>query len=150
MIGKNILKTSSRWEEELSLSGYRITRPRRVILDIIAASSRPVTPMEIFNLARSVMPNIGLVTVYRTVEKLEDLKLIDRVHHHGQCQTVFRGTQGHQHLLVCTECGSSAYFEGLDAEKQFTDIGKNHGYQVTGHWLQLSGLCQECQKKETK
>jgi len=144
------LKTSSRWEEELSLSGYRITRPRRVILDIIAASSRPVTPMEIFNLARSVMPNIGLVTVYRTVEKLEDLKLIDRVHHLGQCQTVFRGTHGHQHLLVCTECGSSTYFEGLDAEKQFNTIGKNHGYLVTGHWLQLSGLCQECQKKETK
>jgi Fe2+ or Zn2+ uptake regulation protein len=146
----NISKTANSWESELSLSGYRITRPRRIILDIIAASSRPVTPMEIFDQARSVMPHIGLVTVYRTVEALEKLMLIDRIHHHGQCQTVFRGTHGHQHLLVCTECGSSAYFDGLEAEQQFADIGKSHGYQVTGHWLQLSGLCQECQKKETK
>ncbi len=142
-------KTAQRWENELSQSGYRITRPRRVILDIIATSSRPVAPLEIFDQARAVMPNIGLVTVYRTVEKLEALKLIDRVHHLGQCQTVFRGKRGHQHLLVCTSCGSSAYFEGLDAENQFTDIGKRHGYQVTDHWLQLNGLCPECQKKET-
>jgi len=148
-VDKHISKTANSWESELSLSGCRITRPRRVILDIIAASSRPVTPMEIFDQARAVMPNIGLVTVYRTVEKLEDLKLIDRVHHLGQCQTVFRGTHGHQHLLVCTRCGSSAYFDGLEAEKQFADIGKRHGYQVTGHWLQLSGLCRDCQKKES-
>ncbi len=141
-------RTAQRWENELSQSGYRITRPRQVILDIIAVSSRPITPMEIFDQARTVMPNIGLVTVYRTVEKLEELKLIDRVHHLGQCQTVFRGTHGHQHLLVCTRCGSSAYFEGLKAEDQFSEIGKQHGYQVTGHWLQLSGLCSECQKKE--
>ena len=147
-MNKRISKTANNWESALSLSGCRITRPRRVILDILAASSRPVTPMEIFDQARTVMPNIGLVTVYRTVEKLEELKLIDRVHHLGQCQTVFRGTHGHQHLLVCTRCGSSAYFEGLEAENQFADIGKRHGYQVTGHWLQLSGLCQECQKKE--
>ena len=138
------------WENELIQNGYRITRPRRIILDILAASSRPVTPMEIFDQARAVMPNIGLVTVYRTVEKLEELKLVDRVHHLGQCQTVFRGTHGHQHLLVCTRCGSSAYFDGLETEQQFIEIGKSHGYQVTGHWLQLSGLCRECQNEEAK
>ena len=147
---KQSIQITDKWESELSRSGYRITRPRRVILDIIAASSRPLTPMEIFDQARTVTPNIGLVTIYRTVEKLEELKLIDRVHHLGQCQTVFRGTHGHQHLLVCTECGRSAYFDGLEAEEQFTVIGKNHGYKVTGHWLQLSGLCPDCQNKETK
>ncbi|MDP2966759.1 MAG: Fur family transcriptional regulator [Pelolinea sp.] len=146
---KQSIWSIDKWENELSRSGCRITRPRRVILNIIAASSRPLTPMEIFDQARAVTPNIGLVTVYRTVEKLEGLKLIDRVHHLGQCQTVFRGTRGHQHLLVCTECGRSAYFDGLEAEKQFTTIGNSHGYKITGHWLQLSGLCQECQKKET-
>jgi Fur family ferric uptake transcriptional regulator len=145
-----ISKTAKSWESELSQSGYRITRPRQVILDIIANSIRPITPMEIFDRARSMMPNIGLVTVYRTVEKLEELRLVDRVHHLGQCQTVFRGTQGHQHLLVCTECGSSAYFNGLETEKQFNDIGKSHGYRITSHLLQLSGLCSECQKKEKK
>ena len=147
---KNTSNTTNNWESKLSHNGYRVTRPRHVILNIIAASNRPLTPLDIFDQARSVIPNIGLVTVYRTIEKLEELKLIDRIHHLGQCQTVFRGTHGHQHLLVCTECGSSAYFDGLDAEKQFIVIGKNHGYQVTGHWLQLSGLCQECQKKETR
>ena len=147
---KNASITANKWENELSRSGCRVTRPRHVILDIIAGSNRPLTPLDIFDQARSVMPNIGLVTVYRTVEKLEELKLIDRIHHLGQCQTVFRGTHGHQHLLVCTECGSSAYFDGLETEEEFSDIGKKHGYQVTDHWLQLSGLCPKCQKKEKR
>jgi Fur family transcriptional regulator, ferric uptake regulator len=144
------IKTASLWENALSTSGCRVTRARRVLLSIIAASSRPLTSLDIFEQARSVMPNIGLVTVYRTVEKLEELRLVDRVYHPGQRQTVFRGTPGHQHLLVCSECGTSAYFDGLDSEEQFTFIGEKHGYKVTGHWLQLSGLCPECQKREIK
>jgi len=140
--------TAIQWENALSQSGYRVTRPMRAILDIIAASNRPLAPVDIFSRARAALPNIGLVTIYRTIEKLEKLKLVDRIHHLGQCQAVFRGTHGHQHLLVCTHCGRSAYFEGLETEEQFNEIGKSHGYQVTGHWLQLSGLCPECQPKE--
>ena len=147
---KSSKSTSFQWENALSQNGYRVTRPMRAVVDIIAASSRPLAPVDIFSQARAVLPNIGLVTIYRTIEKLEKLKLVDRIHHLDQCQTVFRGTRGHQHLLVCTQCGRSAYFEGLDAEEQFIDIGKSHGYQVTGHWLQLSGLCRECQDKERK
>ena len=137
-----------KWQHALTRSGYRLTQPRRVILEIIAGSSRPLSPIEIFDQAREITAHIGLVTVYRTVEKLEELKLIDRVHHIGQCQTVFKGSQGHQHLLVCTECGKSAYFKGLQAEDQFAAVGETYGYEITGHTLQLSGLCPDCRKKE--
>ena len=138
------------WKSELSKSGYRLTQPRRVILEIIAGSSRPLTPMNIFDQARKLLPGIGLVTIYRTIEKLEELKLVDRVHQIGQCQTIFKGTHGHQHLLVCTRCGKSAYFDGLEAEDRYNEIGNEHGYKITNHWLQLSGLCSDCQMKEAK
>lgn len=137
------------WKSELSKSGYRLTKPRRAILEIIAGSSRPLTPMDIFDQARPKAPGIGLVTVYRTIEKLEELKLVDRVHQIGQCQTIIKGTSGHQHLLICTRCGNSAYFDGLETEGQYKEIGKTFGYKVTGHWLQLSGLCLNCQKIES-
>jgi len=143
----NQIPNSQKWESQLSQQGYRITHPRRVILDIIAESTRPLTPLEIFDKARASSPGIGLVTVYRTIEKLEELKLVDRVHHLGECQTVFRGTSQHQHLIICTCCGRSLYFDGLVAEEEFAQIGEQLGYQVTGHWLQLAGLCKECQQK---
>jgi Fe2+ or Zn2+ uptake regulation protein len=138
------------WEAELARGGCRITRPRRVILEVIASSERPLTPAEIYDKARARSSGIGLVTVYRTVEKLQALQLVDRVHDLGQCQTIFRGTLGHQHLMVCTRCGHSTYFDGLEIEKEFSAIGRALGFEVTDHWLQLSGLCQDCRKKDKK
>jgi Fe2+ or Zn2+ uptake regulation protein len=137
---------SQNWETLLGQAGYRITQPRRAILDIIAETERPLTPVEIFDLARAQSAGIGLVTVYRTIEMLEELHLVEHVHHLGDCQTVFRCSEHHQHLLICTQCGSSCYFDGLEVEEQFKQIGKNFGYQITEHWLQLAGLCKECQK----
>ena len=146
MYSKNQAKVSQSWQRELSRSGGRITRPRQVILDIIAGSQRPLTPQEVHEGARERLPQIGLVTVYRTIEKLEDLGLVNRVHHSDQCQTVFRSTPSHQHLLICTECGQSVYFDGLEIEKEFQKTGEDLGYTVTGHWLQLSGKCPDCRK----
>lgn len=139
------LSISQLWQKRLSESGCRITYPRRVILDIIAASSRPLTPKEVHSLVKVESPGVGLVTVYRTIEKLEDLGLVDRVHHSDQCQTVFRGTRGHEHLLICSGCGRSVYFDGLKMEKDFQKTGRDLGFHITGHWLQLSGLCPNCQ-----
>jgi len=143
---KNQTKVSQIWEHELTRSGGRITRPRQVILNVIASSQRPLTPQEVYEASREQLPHIGLVTVYRTIEKLEALGLVNRVHHSDQCQTVFRSTPSHQHLLICTECGQSVYFDGLEIENEFQKTGETLGYTVTGHWLQLSGMCQDCQK----
>lgn len=142
-----LLPTIAHWEETLSASGCRLTRPRRAILRVIAGSSRPLTPVEIFDQARVLNPSIGLVTVYRTIDRLAELNLVERVHLSDSCQTIFRGTQEHRHLLICSACGDSAYFDGLDIEEKFSDIGQALGYQVTHHWLQLEGVCRNCQKR---
>lgn len=135
------------WESQLQSSGARITKPRKAILNVIASSSQPLTPLEIFNRAREHAPNLGLVTVYRTIEKMESLGIVDRIHGHDQCQTVFRAALGHRHLLSCTSCGNSVYFDGLSAENEFNDIGQKNGFIVNGHMLQLFGICGSCQPK---
>lgn len=147
-MGKTGKDLSARWKKELGRRGYRITKPRRTIMDIIAESRRPLSPLEIFHQARGKSGGISLVTVYRTIERLESMGLVDRVHHSDQCQTVFQATAGHKHLLVCINCGQSVYFDGLDMEKQFLERGSDFGYLITGHWLQLNGLCPDCQKKK--
>lgn len=139
-------KISRKWQEALSRNGGRITLPRQIILEVIAASQRPLTPQEVHKQAVNHLSSIGLVTVYRTIDKLVELGLIDRVHHSDQCQTVFRGTPGHQHLMICEACGRSEYFDGLKMEREFQKTAHKLGYIITGHWLQLNGLCPKCQK----
>lgn len=136
--------TSEVWLTQLHESGYRITEARRAVVDTVATTNRALTPMEVFDLARGTYPALGLVTVYRTLEKLEELHLIQRVHQPQGCQAFTAASQAHQHLLLCQKCGRVKFFEGDDLESLIAAIAKKTGYQIREHWLQFFGLCQSC------
>lgn len=136
---------NNEWLTKLKEKGYRLTRPLKIIVDILAKSNRILNPAQVYSIAKEEYPNIGLVTVYRTVEKLEEAGMIERVHMPDGCQSFFHTAEGHKHLLICTECGKAEYFEGDNLNMLFNQIGENLGYKITGHWLQLFGKCDTCQ-----
>jgi len=137
---------SSTWLTHLAENGYRLTKPRQVVVNIMATSERVLNPLDVFELGREKYPGLGLVTVYRTLEKLEELGLIQRVHQPSGCQAFVSASSGHEHLLICLICGRAEYFqgdEGMTALMQ--SVEKSSGYQIQEHWLQLLGVCRECQ-----
>ena len=135
------------WLECLAINGYRLTAPRKAVVEIIAASRRVLSPLDVFNLARARYPGLGLVTVYRTVEKLAELGLIQRVHQPSGCQAFVASAQGHQHLLICQKCGEVQYFSGDRLEGLMAGVSNDSGYQIQDHWLQLFGVCGPCQAR---
>ena len=138
------------WLDCLKASGYRLTGPRRAVVEILANSSRALNAAQIYDLARQQYPSLGLVSVYRTLEKLEELELIQRVHHPDGCQAFIAGFTGHQHLLICQACGRTQFFEGDDMQPLFDRVAVQSGYQISDHWLQLFGLCANCQEQSQK
>lgn len=136
---------SNKWLERLQTGGSRLTGPRRALVEIIASSERALNPLALYDLGRREYPSLGLVTVYRTLEKLEALGLVQRVHQPGGCQAYLRAAQGHEHLLICTSCGKAVYFSGDDLDPLIAGIAARSGFQVDGHWLQLFGRCVGCQ-----
>ncbi len=132
------------WLEKLQSNGYRLTGSRRTVVEIIAESKRALSPLEVYELARSRDSRLGLVTVYRTLEKLEELNLIQRVHQPQGCQAFIAAFTGHQHLILCKKCGKVEFFSGEDLEDFFKKIGCQTGYKVEEHWLQLFGVCSDC------
>jgi len=98
----------------LQASGYRQTHARRAIVEILLAAECALEPMEIFEAGRRAAPGLGLVTVYRTLEKLEDLGLAQRVHQPQGCNRYLRAPAGHEHLIICTICGRAVYFQGMN------------------------------------
>src|SRR5690606_29501637 len=100
------------WLEKLQANGYRLTESRRIVVETVASSSRALSPLEVYDHARSQHTGLGLVTVYRTLEKLEELGLIQRVHQPEGCQSFIAAFHGHQHLLLCSRCGNVAFFDG--------------------------------------
>ncbi len=132
------------WLTQLQENGYRLTDARRAVVEIVASSKRALTPVEVYDAAREKYPELGLVSVYRTLEKLEELKLIQRVHQPKGCQAFVSAGIGHQHLLLCNKCGRTTLFEGDDLETFIQSVARKTGYQVSEHWFQLFGLCPNC------
>jgi Fe2+ or Zn2+ uptake regulation protein len=138
--------TVSSWLAQLQSNGYRLTNARKAVVETVAQTRSALNPLEVYEQARASCPGLGLVTVYRTLEKLEELHLIQRVHQPGGCNAYLPHAEGHQHLIICQECGRAVYFEGDNLEAFFERVAGEHGFTVREHWLQLFGLCSECSK----
>lgn len=133
------------WLDQLQTHGYRITPARRAVVEIVERSKRALTPLEVYDSGRKKYRALGLVTVYRTLEKLEELHLIQRVHQPAGCQAFVTAGKGHQHLLLCRNCGQVVLFEGDNLNPLIASLAIKTGYQIQDHWLQLFGLCPSCQ-----
>jgi Fe2+ or Zn2+ uptake regulation protein len=137
--------TAELWLAQLQENGYRLTAARRAVVETVQKSTQALTPLEIFDAARKKYRALGLVSVYRTLEKLEELHVIQRVHQPQGCQAFISASSGHEHLLLCQSCGKVNFFEGDDLDALIKSISKKTGYKVSEHWLQLFGLCANCQ-----
>jgi Fur family ferric uptake transcriptional regulator len=138
------------WLDQLKDNGYRLTETRKAVVEAIAATTHALTPVEVYDRARTSSPGLGLVTVYRTLEKLEELGLIQRVHQTHGCQAFIASGNGHEHLLLCTKCGLTERFSGDELDPLIRSISHKTGYKVEEHWLQLFGLCRKCMETEKK
>jgi Fe2+ or Zn2+ uptake regulation protein len=137
------------WIATLIENGYRITASRKAVIEIIASSNHVLSPLEVYEKARTLNPKLGLVTVYRTIDKLEELGLLQRVHQPSGCHGFVAGFAGHQHLLICRHCGLVEFFGG-DEEmlgSLMADVENRSGYRIEDHWLQLFGVCNNCQQE---
>ncbi len=138
--------TVNSWLTQLQSHGYRLTNARKAVVETVARTPSALNPLEVYQQAKLSCPSLGLVTVYRTLEKLEELHLIQRVHQPGGCNAYLPHAQGHQHLIICQGCGKAVYFEGENMQAFFEQVAGKHGFTVKEHWLQLFGLCSECSK----
>jgi Fe2+ or Zn2+ uptake regulation protein len=141
---KNIAEA---WLLQLKTSGYKLTGPRYCVIEILAHSDKALTALDIYHQALQQYPSIGLVSVYRALETLEYLGLIQRVHQKEKCQAYIASSESHEHLLVCHACGRVSFFQGDNLSALVDGVEKETGYLVKEHWLQLVGLCRECQER---
>ncbi len=128
---------------------YKLTPQRRVVIRTITSSQDHLTPTAIYEKVRQDHPNIGLVTIYRTLEILAKLELICELHAGGSCRSYTISAPGHHHHLICSNCGKVADFPTCELEEAQQSLSKRTGFRIDGHLLEFIGLCQACQKEIT-
>ena len=125
--------------------GYKLTPQRRAVLSVIALSHEHLTPAAIYEKVRLEHPNIGLVTVYRTLEVLTRLGLICEVHAGGNCRSyLMRRPTEHHHHLICSDCGTVVDFTDCDLSELEQRLSNETDFKIEGHLLEFVGQCQNC------
>ena len=138
---------SERLAQALAQAAYKLTRPRRAVLDVMAESAGTLDPAEILDRAQRRHARVGLTTVYRTMELMADLGLVRRIHTDDGCRGYALRGAGHGHHLICRNCNQVVEFEDCDLSPIIGAVTERTGFAVQDHWLELFGLCPSCQRK---
>lgn len=114
------------------------------MLETILAAPSTMNPVQVFDAARAHCPELGLTTVYRTLDVLSEVGALRRVHGPDHCEGFVPAGAAHGHTVVCSSCGQAGEFTDCDVHSIVAAASRQTGYVITDHFLQLSGLCQSC------
>jgi len=134
----------------------KVTRQRLVVLEVLAENpEQHLTAEEIYERVKVENPDIGLATVYRTVQLLLELELIDRINLDDgfvryEIGDMEKNEHHRHHHLICLRCGSISAFQDDMLEALETGVKDALGFQVTDHEVKLYGICRDCLEKEKK
>jgi Fur family transcriptional regulator, ferric uptake regulator len=138
--------TNKSIEEQLKKKGFKLTRQRRAIVDVIGSSQEPLTPSDIYEKLRGRQSGIGRVTVYRTLEVLQQNGMLCELHIGDTCRSYLKRPGGHHHHLVCHDCGRVVDFTDCELNTLEYRLGRKTGFKIDRHLLEFMGLCKSCQE----
>ena len=132
---------------QLAEKQFKITRQRLAVLNAIAASNARMSAADVYARARRTCHDLGLATVYRTLDILAEIGAIRRLHLDDGCEGFAPATVEHGHHLICRECQATFEFEDCDVGSMLQRLEARTGYKIEQHWLEMMGRCPACQAK---
>lgn len=134
---------------QLSGEGYKLTPQRASTLQVLLENEEDhLSAEEVFMLVRDKSPDIGLATVYRTLELLSELRIVEKMNFGDGAARFDLRSDDHEHMhhhLICTECGAVEEIKDdwlLAMEKR---IEREFGFTVSDHRLDFFGHFHQCQ-----
>jgi Fur family ferric uptake transcriptional regulator len=129
-------------------AGVRATRQRGAITALLDTVEEFRSAQELHDELRRRGANIGLTTVYRTLQALAAANLVDMVRT-DTGESVYRrcAAPHHHHHLVCRDCGSAVEVSGREVEAWAAEVAAAHGFSEVGHTIELFGICADCWKR---
>jgi len=130
----------------LNAAGLRSTNQRALILEVIRHGQGHMDADEVYRRARKKQPRLSLSTVYRTLQTLKELRLVEEVHfdeahHHYEVKS-----SPEHHHLVCLGCGKVVEFECPMSQKMKEDVSREKGFRVINSEVRMTGYCPTCQQ----
>lgn len=122
----------------------RTTRQRRAVSAALDSVNDFRSAQDIHGLLRQRGENVGLTTVYRTLQALSDSGEVDVLRNDEGEALYRRCSNGHHHHLVCRDCGRTVEVAGPTVERWADRVAAEHGYTDISHTLEIFGTCDSC------
>lgn len=134
-------------EDVLRQVGHRASAPRSAVVEMLGRRDCVLSAREVVDELRGQGRDIGIATVYRAFELLDELGLVQRLDvGEGAAARYERADPSgkHHHHLVCDSCGRINAFEDARLEREIDRVARNLDYRVGGHDVILRGACPSC------
>lgn len=136
-------------EQALSIlqeSGYRVTAPRRAVVEVVHEQDRAFTADDLGRLLAGRGMSVGRATVFRTLDVLVQSGILDRLHRPDGCHSYVRTElqSDHRHHLICSDCGAVVQFDECTVAPLLAELGERNRFTISGHWLEVFGICDDC------
>lgn len=141
------------FKEILKSHGLKVTNQRVLLLEALSKhKGEHLTPEEIYEIVKEEHPEIGLATVYRTIQLLCQLELVEKVVLvdgivRYEMAERGRGRAHHHHHIICLGCGNVESFEDDLLENLESAIAKKTGFEIVNHEVKFYGYCNKCKEK---
>jgi Fur family transcriptional regulator, ferric uptake regulator len=129
--------------ERLRERGGRLTAPRRAIIAALLESKHHVTAETLADEVQRAHPEIHLATIYRTLDTLTDLGVINHVHL-GHGPAVYHLVDDAHHHLVCDQCGTIVELPPDVFDSLGVRLEREYGFRLDAHHFALGGRCRSC------
>ena len=128
----------------LNRAGMRVTHQRALILEIIRQELGHLNADEIYRRAREKLPRLSLSTVYRALQRLKQMDLIEELHFDGDHHYYESKASGEHHHLVCHGCGKVIEFTFPLSRHLKKQVPEANDFDVTEAEVRLTGYCAQC------
>ncbi len=138
-------------KQQLSAHNYKLTPQREATVRVLLENEEAhLSAEDVYLLVKEKAPEIGLATVYRTLELLSDLQIIHKLNFgDGVTRYEFRqeGAEHHHHHLLCLNCGAvDEIMEDLLTPIE-AKVEREFDFHIVDHHLTFHGICYRCKKQ---
>lgn len=131
-------------DETTRTPAVRSTRQKAAINAVLQQADEFLTAQELHERLRRQGEQVGLATVYRSLQALSDAGDVDQLRTDEGEVAYRRCSRGHHHHLVCRNCGRTVEVEGPAVEHWADKVALAHGFTDVSHTLEIFGLCAAC------
>jgi len=125
--------------------GFKVTPQRLAIYKILAATKSHPSAEMIFNELQPSYPTMSLATVYKTVDILREIGMIQVLNAGEDSFRYDADTSDHPHVR-CLECGRVDDLNNIEFSGFVNEVASKTSYRLTGQQFYFYGICPECQK----